>query len=142
MLVFFGQPRSELHAHPEGKAMQAALLPLASATLISWLVIGPFSAMLGSSMPYHQLEPLSLAMMSGKVLSAPLTWITLAVIAGSILVWFVRSSAIVQTAGRFFSPLGWAGERSFGLEWVNRAVRRLVITAGEDLRELGGMSSA
>ena len=47
LMVFFGEPRSEYHAHPTGLAMKVALAPLALAALTSWLVVGRFSLLLG-----------------------------------------------------------------------------------------------
>ncbi len=55
-LVFYGQPRSNLHPHPTGFAMKVALLPLAAGTLTTWLLVGPFSKMLGESLPFHSIE--------------------------------------------------------------------------------------
>ena len=39
-LVFFGEPRSELHAHDAGSAMRIALDPAGGRHLVTWLLAG------------------------------------------------------------------------------------------------------
>jgi NADH-quinone oxidoreductase subunit L len=79
-LVFCGEPRSEYHVHKTELAMKIALAPLAFAALVSWLVVGRFSVLLGQSLPYHEIEPFPLKELLYEVVSIP-TLIALVVIA-------------------------------------------------------------
>ncbi|HEY3310246.1 MAG TPA: NADH-quinone oxidoreductase subunit L [Anaerolineales bacterium] len=123
-LVFFGAEREKLQVHETGKAMKFATAALALGSLTTWLLAGPFSAMLAGSLPVHKLEPISTAGMAEEVLFAPGTWLALAVIAVSIGLWMVwgRSAKIAPAAG-------WSGalvDSSFGFEWLNRRVTAAV----------------
>ena len=90
-LVFYGEPRSQLHAHEAGPAMQVALIPLAIGTLSSWLLAGPFSGFLKlpetAASETHALTTLQVA---GEIFSAPATYLALAVIALGLAAWWWR----------------------------------------------------
>jgi len=132
MMVFYGEPRSEYHAHPAGLAMKIALAPLALGALISWLAAGRFSLLLGEKgLPFHVIEPLSLNEMFHEVLSLP-TLIPLAVIGLGIALWFLRSKLEWLTKG-----LGWlkfAAEHSFGFEAINTGIVKATEGSAEGLR--------
>lgn len=131
-MVFFGEPRSEYHAHPTGLAMKVALAPLALAALTSWLVVGRFSLLLGeSSLPYHSIAPFGLKEMVNEVLSLP-TLIPIGVILVGILLWFFRSKLTWLIKG--LGWLKWAAEHSFGFEAINTGVVKAAEGSAEGLR--------
>lgn len=131
-MTFFGEPRSEYHAHPAGLAMKIALAPLALAALISWLAVGRFSELLGeNTLPYHMIEPFGIRTMFHEVVSVK-TLIPLAVIALGIGLWFLRSKL-----GGLIKGLGWlkwAAEHSFGFEAINSGVVTATEASAEGLR--------
>lgn len=131
-MVFFGEPRSEYHAHPVGWEMKVALAPLAGAALVSWLAAGRFSILLGEkSLPYHMVEALPVKEMINEVLSLP-TIVVLVIIAAAILLWVVREKLEGLVNG--LKSIRWAAENSFGFEAINRAVVRITQSTAEALR--------
>jgi NADH-quinone oxidoreductase subunit L len=131
-MTFFGEPRSEYHAHPAGLAMKIALAPLALAALTSWLAVGRFSELLGEkTLPFHMIEPFGLKTMFHEVLSVK-TLIPLAVIALGISLWFLREklSGLIKGLGW----LKWAAEHSFGFEAINTGVVNAAEASAEGLR--------
>jgi NADH-quinone oxidoreductase subunit L len=131
-MVFFGEPRSDYHAHKVGVAMKIALAPLAAAALTSWLAIGGFSKLLGEeSLPYHAIESLNLSGMFHEVISLP-TLVPLAVIALGILCWFFRDK--LASLGKLFGWLRWLADHSFGFEAINSGVVSAAQGSAEGLR--------
>jgi len=131
-LVFFGEPRTDYHAHPVGLSMKVALIPLALAALVSWVAVGPFSELLGShTLPYHNIERTSLAEIFHEILTLP-TLITLIVIALGILLWFMRSRLEGLING--LRSIRWASEKSFGFEALNTAFVEVTENIAEALR--------
>lgn len=131
-MTFFGEPRSDYHAHPAGLAMKVALAPLALAALTSWLAVGRFSELLGEkTLPFHAIEAFGLKEMFHEILNVK-TLIPLAVIALGICLWFLRS-----TLGGLIKGLGWlkyAAEHSFGFEAINSGVVKAAEVSSEGLR--------
>ena len=133
-MVFYGQPKSEKHVHDAGAAMKVALIPLALATLVSWLAVGPFSKLLDEhNLPFHHMEAEPTLAWLKEVIAWP-TLIVLGVVALGILAWFGRGklSGLVQA----LRGLNWAAVSSFGFEAVNRAVVSAVGWIAEKLRGL------
>ena len=132
-LVFFGEPRSDYHAHKVEFAMKAALAPLAAAAVISWLAVGRFSLLLGQgSLPFHGIEPLGIKEMFHEVLSIP-TLIALLVIGLGIALWLLRSRLVGLVEG--LKSIRWVSENSFGFEAINSAVVRITNSLAETLRK-------
>ncbi len=131
-LVFYGQPRSHLHAHDAGPAMRVALAPLALGALVSWLAAGPFFRMLSETLPFHGLEAETTGELVINILEAPATWMALGVVAIGLLLWIFRER------------LGWlvkllhlpaqAARNSFGFEAINQGIVRGTKSAAEWLR--------
>jgi len=131
-LVFFGEPRTEYHVHPAGIGMKVALIPLALAALVSWIAVGPFSALLGErTLPYHEIEQTSLATVIHEILTLP-TLIALLVIGLDILLWFTRSKMEGLING--LRSIRWASEKSFGFEALNTAFVEVTNNIAEALR--------
>ena len=131
-LVFYGESRSEYHVHPVGLGMKAALIPLATAALVSWIVVGPFSEMLGAhSLPFHEIKKMPLAELLHEILTLP-TLVTLIVMGLGILLWFTRSKLEGLTNG--LRSNRWASEKSFGFEALNTAFVEVLNNTAETLR--------
>jgi NADH-quinone oxidoreductase subunit L len=130
-MVFYGDPRSEYHAHPTGLAMKIALAPLALGALVSWLIIGRFSTMLKTSLPYHSLEALGIREMVHELVSWP-TLIALGVITLGILCWVFREK--LTGVKKAFAWVRWLAEHSFGFEAINTGVVNGVNASAEGLR--------
>ncbi len=131
-MVFYGQPRAKLHAHDAGAAMKTALAPLALGTLLTWLLAGPFSALLHNTMPAYELESHPTLAVIEEVLTAPATLIALAAIALGLLAWWQRSrlAGLVNALG----GLRQAALDSFGFEAINRGIVRATQSGAESLR--------
>ncbi len=130
-LVFFGEPRAHLHAHATGPAMKVSLGLLAFGTLTTWLLVGPFGEMLAETLPHHELHILDLGELISEILSAPATWLALAVIAIGLAAWWWHDRLAAVRDGLSFLAR-WA-EADFGFEWINRQVVRLTRGTAEAL---------
>ncbi|MCL4275378.1 MAG: NADH-quinone oxidoreductase subunit L [Anaerolineales bacterium] len=131
-LVFFGTERDSLHAHDAGSTMKVSLALLAIGTFVTWLSFGGFSRLLTASLSFHGLHEESTLHMMETLLSAPLTWFALLIVAASLTLFFVlgRKSALVD------APAWWKTltETSFGFESLNHSVVRGVNFIAEKLR--------
>ncbi|WKZ38610.1 MAG: proton-conducting transporter membrane subunit [Anaerolineales bacterium] len=131
-LVFFGTERDSLHAHDAGSAMKVSLALLAIGTFVTWLSFGGFSRLLTASLSFHGLHEESTLHMMETLLSAPLTWFALLIVAASLTLFFVlgRKSALAD------APAWWKTltETSFGFESLNHSVVRGVNFIAEKLR--------
>jgi NADH-quinone oxidoreductase subunit L len=131
-MVFYGEPRSDYHAHKVGAAMKVALAPLALGALTSWLAIGGFSKMLGGgSLPFHTLPEFTLTELFHEVVRLQ-TLIPLAVIAVGLLCWFFREK--LAGVSKLFGWLRWLAEHSFGFEAINSGVVLGTQESAEGLR--------
>lgn len=131
-MVFYGDRRSELHAHDAGRAMKVSLAPLAVGTLTTWLLAGPFSKLLAESLPSHHVEALTTGEILREVLTAPITLLALGMILLGLAAWQLRARLAV--VAKAFSGLSKAAAESFGFEAVNRAIVRGTNNAAEGLR--------
>ncbi len=114
-------------------AMKLALAPLAIGAVVSWLVVGRFSVLLGEhTLPFHAIEPFSLNELVHEVLSIP-TLVTMVIIGAGILLWLFREKLTGFTNG--LKSIRWAAENSFGFEAVNDAVSRTTARIAEALRQ-------
>ncbi|HVP17762.1 MAG TPA: proton-conducting transporter membrane subunit [Spirochaetia bacterium] len=132
-LVFFAKPAKELHAHDAGPAMQVALLPLALGALVSWLLAGPFQALLARTIPSlgGTESPGTLAL-AREVLSSGATWMVLLVVLAGIGVWilwrrFAKPGKRLEAARR-------DAEGGLGFEVINRGITGVTQRVGESLR--------
>ncbi len=131
-MVFYGEPKQDQHVHSTGTAMKVALAPLALGALTSWLLVGLFGQMLERSLPAHEVHVLGILEMINEVVSAPATWIALAVIALGIMTWYVRNS-LQGVAKALHMPAEFA-RNSFGFEGINDGIITSVQSLGEKLR--------
>jgi len=119
-MVFYGEQRDHLHGHDAGPAMKVALFPLAFGALISWLAVGWISNLYHDTLPFHEIHALPFGEILLEVVSAPATYIALAVIALGGIAWWQRE----RLAGiqRAFGFIGKAAEINFGFESINKAI--------------------
>ena len=129
-LVFYGEPRGHYHTHDARPAMAVPLVLLAAGTLTTWLLFGPFSALLAGAVPGLHEES-TLAFVS-KVVTDPATLLALAVVALGLLAWQQRSRLSGIAAG--LRALGQAAAQGFGFEAVNRFVARITQSAATALQ--------
>ncbi len=131
-MVFYGEKNDDLHVHPLGRNMKIALVPLAFGALTTWLLIGPFSKMMSSTLPVHTIHDLTLVEMFQNVILNPATWIAVAIIILGIMTWFGRESLMgIQP---LFKPLMNAAQASFGFESINKFIVTSSNYLGEKLR--------
>jgi NADH-quinone oxidoreductase subunit L len=119
-MVFFGNPFKEQLVHDAKLAMKVALGLLGAGTLLSWMLVGPFSKILARSALLGEVHGLSLAHLVSEITATPATWIVFALIVSGAFLWLLRDrltwlrSALVWVV--------WAAEASFGFEWLNKQV--------------------
>ncbi len=119
-MVFYGEPASALHLHDAPSAMRISLGALAFGTLTTWLLAGPFSQFLASSLPYHNLHIESTTALVQEILTTPATWIALIVIAIGLATWFSRA----QFSGLVHSlrPLANFAGKGMGFDGLNEQI--------------------
>lgn len=125
-LVFYGRPRSALHAHDATLAMRVPLGILAGGSLVTWLLIEPFTKLLGDTLPHHHISTLSLSRLVGDVAGAPATWLALVVVLAGFLLWQIRgylAPLLARLAGA-----GSFAARDFGFERINTGL--IAVTTG------------
>jgi NADH-quinone oxidoreductase subunit L len=116
-LVFYADSHRAQGRHDTPVAMRLPLALLASGTAVSWLLAGPFGALLAETLPTHALHTPSTAGLVFEVLTAPTTYLALLVIVAGMLVWWFRARLLGLT-----QRLAWLAEiaaSGFGFERVN-----------------------
>ena len=91
-MVFFGDPRSQLHAHDAQTAMKVSLGLLAFGSLTTWLLAGPLNELLTSTLPFHTFTELTTGEMVQEVITSPATYLVLAIVATRRVVLVVARS--------------------------------------------------
>jgi NADH-quinone oxidoreductase subunit L len=137
--VFFAPPaiptdRSAGNGHdrPHGErdapgAMRLALGVLVLGAFTTWLLIGPLSELLAQTLPYLHLEPLTLAEMVTEIVTAPLTYLALAVMLLGFGAWWQRDRLQGMSARlRWLNELA---EASFGFDRLNDQVVSVTLRA-------------
>ena len=137
-MVFFAPPSGQ-HAHEAGAAMKTALIPLAVGALVTWLLAGPFHDLFVRTLPLHfpgaAAEGSGMAAtwsMAREILSAPATWLAVAVAVVGAALWAGR--AAFAWIGTRMHGLRRAAEAGYGFEAVNRGIMKAVQGSGEGLR--------
>lgn len=133
-MVFFGKPQSERHIHDAGQAMKVSLGLLGLGTFTTWLLVGPFSQMLGGSLPFHHLHPETTLAYLEEVITAPATLIALAVIALGLAAWQWRH--LLTGLSRSLSGLGQIAANGFGFEDLNRGIVKGTLKTADIIRPL------
>lgn len=130
MLVFYGKPRAELHAHDAGSAMRVALVVLTVGALTTWLLALPFAQLMHDTLPLHGVEVHG--DLFAEILSAPMTWLALGIVAVGAAIWPLR---------RLFAPLrplldavAAAARADFGFAWLADAIVNATVRIAEAAR--------
>jgi NADH-quinone oxidoreductase subunit L len=131
-LVFYGEARGYLHGHDAPSAMRVSLSLLALGTLTTWLVAGPFSQLLQSTLKFHEIDALPTTEILLEVITSPATLIALAVVALGLACWWWRQ----KLAGivRWFKWLGSIATESYGFEAINHLIVNITQGGAEVLR--------
>lgn len=130
-LVFYGKERDQLHVHRAGSAMRIALGILAVGTFITWLFFGRLNGLLSTTLPFHELERLSLSQMAAAILSAPMTWFVLLIVLLGFSVAWVRMLGFKHFGGGWLQPFV---DTAFGFDSLNQIVVQAVSRFAERLR--------
>jgi len=123
-MVFFGRAGAVQSKHDSGRAMHFSLTLLAIGTLVSWLLMGPLSQMLASTLPYQQLIGASTPEIVIEVLTTPVTYLALAVVGLGIMTWLLCDHLIFLV--RILKPLAGLAQNDLGFERLNHQLIRLV----------------
>lgn len=126
-LVFYGQASEQQPAHPPPDAMRFRLSAmrfslgvLAIGVLTTWLLAGPFSQLLARSLPFHSLESETTIEIVVEILTAPATWLALAVIALAAALWLLRDR--LAGLSRALQPIAGFAAEGLGFEWINQQI--------------------
>lgn len=123
-MVFFSQAGGAQCTRKTGRAMQFSLGVLALGTLTTWLLVGPFSRMLAGTLPYHQLQSAETWNVIYEIVSAPITWLALAVICLGFGIWLLGQWSV--GLARSLRLLIKLAQNDLGFEWLNHQLIRLV----------------
>jgi len=130
-LVFYGPRQGDQAVHDAPLAMRVSLTVLALGTLTTWLVAGPFGAMLKRSLPFHTLDVVSTGQLVLTILTSWSTWLALSVVALGLGAWWGRGRLIAVVVRLRF--LARAAAADFGFAWLNAAIVRAVRSVSEGL---------
>ena len=119
-LVFFGERRCMTLVRDAPRAMRAALLPLALGAMTIWLLAGPFSHLLDTTLQFHRVRVLSTPDMIAEVAAAPSTPMVLLAVAAGLAAWWWRDR-LTRLTGRLPGVTRFAAE-GFGFDGINRVV--------------------
>jgi len=124
-MVFYGEPADQSrHVHDAKVAMRVALIPLAFGAFTTWLLAGPLSKASALSLPFHEIDEMSTLEIALEILTAPSTWITVAIIALGLLIYLLRSK-LTWLSNRL-TWLRLAAQNSFGFEKINQFIVAVV----------------
>jgi NADH-quinone oxidoreductase subunit L len=90
-LVFYGETAVTKRVHDAPWLMRLPLGLLAAGTLTTWLLGGPFTHLLATTLPHHHLGEVTTREMVLAVFTAPATALALLVIAVGLAAWMLRA---------------------------------------------------
>src|SRR5690606_23140525 len=93
---------------------------------------GGFGEMLEESLPFHGLHVPAGLTLYETILTAPATYLALAVIAVGLVAWWFRDR--LAWVGEAVPWLASAAEADFGFAWLNQRIVTRTTSAGEALR--------
>jgi NADH-quinone oxidoreductase subunit L len=123
-MVFFGRAGGVRSGDDAGQAMRVALILVAIGTLVSWLMMGPLSQMLASTLPYQQIHSSTTWEFVSEILTTPATWLALAVVGLGIIIWLLQDRLVFLA--RPLKSLTELAQNDLGFEWLNQQLIRLV----------------
>jgi NADH-quinone oxidoreductase subunit L len=131
-LVFWAPPGDRTPPHDAPGFMRVSLGALSIGAAGSWLLAGPLSSLLASSLPFHRLNPLPTGEMVAEVLHAPVSAVGLAAAGLGLAVgWWLLRPARRAAFGGWLAELGRA---DFGFNAINHAVEAALQRGAEALR--------
>lgn len=133
-LVFFGEPRSDLHVHDAPFLMALPLGILSLGTITSWLVFEPFSRSLSNSLPLYGIPKETLSELVSKIFGDPYTFLALGMVAIGILVWLLRNKLPLHNS--ITLKIKFISLNSFGFEAINNGVVNGINAASEAIRNI------
>jgi NADH-quinone oxidoreductase subunit L len=122
-LVFYGPEAFQKIHLGNQTAMKISLGVLSLGALTTWILAGPFSQMLLTSLPYHSWHHISTVELVAELFSAPATWITLLLIAlgaGTWVIWRTRGGKLKEDA-----PAVEFIQSGLGFEQLNSSIVKL-----------------
>ena len=119
-LVFFAPDQRKRDAKDAPVMMKLSLGVLAVGAVTTWLLAGPLSQALASTLPLHGVRVVSTLEMVVEVFSAPLTYLALLALALGLAAWWWRGR-LAGVASRL-GPLARAAAAGFGFDQLNDAV--------------------
>ncbi len=122
-LVFFGEPRADLHAHDAPAAMRVSLGLLAVGAVSTWLLAGPLAELMHGTLPFHDVHALSTGDAVTEVLTAPVTLLALVISLVGMGLWWWRAGWMAWLT-RLMQPSAYLTVHNFGFEWINTVIRR------------------
>ena len=131
-MVFFGESRSHMQPHKVSAMMKTVLVPLASGSLTTWLLAGPLSKFMQSSMPFHHIHTYSFWEPFLSVLASPYTYLTMVIISIAIYGFF-KVKKMKGLIHDFRGIIGFA-EKGLGFNQLNKAFVNPTIWLAEGLR--------
>jgi NADH-quinone oxidoreductase subunit L len=118
-MVFYGPTAAQAAAPwPRWSPSGAALGLLALGTLTSWLLAGPFSRLLATSLPFHVIELKTTIALCVETLAAPATALGLAASGVGLAAWGLRDHLAALAHWPRWLIRAVRGE--FGFDWLNR----------------------
>lgn len=122
-MIFFDKRMGKSKVVDAFWAMRISLSILALGTLTTWLLIGPFSHMLATTLPAHTIPSVSTPTAVIDIITAPMTWVAVLLILSSAALWplRVRLPGIYET----LRPLTRITSQDFGFEWLNQKIVQL-----------------
>lgn len=131
-LTFFAMPAHVHHPHSTGTAMRVALGTLAVGTFVTWLLVGNFTELLQSTLPFHEVHVLTTLEAIAELASSWATYVALGVALLGFGLWLMRER-LVQVV-EFLTPLREIASEGFWFEQINSDVKDLTQRAATALR--------
>lgn len=123
-MVFFGRASGARSEGDAGQAMRVTLILLAVGVLVAWLLVGPLSQILASTLPYQQIHSSTTWEIVSEILTTPATWLALAVVGLGIMTWLLQDRLVFLA--RSLKSLTELALNDLGFEWLNQQLIRLM----------------
>lgn len=112
--------------------MRVALGTLAVGTFVTWLLVGNFTELLQSTLPFHEVHVLTTLEAIAELASSWATYVALGVALLGFGLWLMRER-LVQVV-EFLTPLREIASEGFWFEQINSDVKDLTQRAATALR--------